>query len=106
MAPRKAVAVTPVDLDKDDIWDELVSANVVPPLKVKGVVLTQPTQRRVEEWKQVGNDADAGERALFGDQYEAIKAVFADEPEYVWENFNIKYLQHMFGIGTEAELGK
>ena len=102
-APRKVVE--PVELDADDIWDELVSTNVVPPMKIKGVVLEQPSQRRVEEWRVAAN-AEAGERALFGDKYDAIKAVFADEKEYVWENFNIKYLQHMFGVGNDEDLKK
>lgn len=101
MAARKAVE--PAVLDADDIWEELTSENVVPPMKVKGVVLEQPTQKRVEQWRQA-NTAEEGERALFGDKFDAIKAVFADEKEYVWENFNIRYLKHMFGVGDDASL--
>lgn len=92
-------------LDEDDIWSELVSTNVVPPMKVKGVVLPQPTKAQVDRWRVAAN-AEEGERALFGDQYDAIHAIFAGEPEYVWENFNLKYLKHMFGAGDEAQLGK
>ncbi len=100
--PVKKV-VEPVGLDADDIWEELISENVVPPMKVKGVVLEQPTQKRVELWR-VAKNAEEGERALFGDKYDAIKALFSDEPEYIWENFNIKYLKHMFGVGDDAAL--
>ncbi len=101
MAARKAVE--PTVLDADDIWEELTSENVVPPMKVKGVVLEQPTQKRVEQWRQA-KTAEEGERALFGDKFDAIKAVFADEKEYVWENFNVRYLKHMFGVGDDASL--
>lgn len=92
-------------LDEDDIWSELISTNVVPPMKVKGVVLPQPTKAQVDAWRLATN-AEEGERALFGDQYEAIHSIFKDAPEYVWENFNIKYLKHMFGAADEAQLGK
>lgn len=92
-------------LDEDDIWSELVSTNIVPPLKVKGVVLHQPTKEQIDKWRVAAN-VEEGERALFGDQYEAIHAIFKSEPEYVWENFNVKYLKHMFGAGDETQLGK
>lgn len=100
MAPRKT---TPAELDADDIWDELVSENVVPPMKVRGIVLEQPSVTQVEAWR-AAKSAEEGERALFGDQYDAIKKLFADQKEYVWENFNIAYLKHMFGIGDDEGL--
>jgi hypothetical protein len=101
VAPRKTVE--PVVLDADDIWEELVSSNVVPPLKVGGIVLPQPTTSQVEAWR-ASKSAEEGERALFGAQYDAVKAKFAEQPEYVWENFNVRYLQHMFGVGDDASL--
>lgn len=92
-------------LDEDDVWSQLVSENAVPPLKIKGVVLPQPTKQQVDKWRVAAN-AEEGERALFGDQYDAIHAIFKEEPEYIWENFNILYLKHMFGAGDESQLGK
>ena len=101
MAPRKTTP--PAELDADDIWEELVSENVVPPMKVRGIVLEQPTQKRVEQWR-LAQTAEEGEKALFGDKYNAIKELFGDQPEYVWENFNIRYLKHFFGVGDDASL--
>lgn len=92
-------------LDADDIWAELVAENHVPPLKVKGVVLPQPTKKQVDAWR-LAKSAEEGERALFGDQYDAIHEIFRDQPEYIWENFNLRYLKHMFGTGDDVELGK
>lgn len=98
MPPRKVVE--PVELDADDYWEEITTENVVPPMKIKGIVLEQPTVERMEEWRAAGarGDVEAGERALFGDQYQAIKDLFRKEPEYRWDNFNKAYLRHMFGV--------
>ncbi|OQW34510.1 MAG: hypothetical protein A4E20_10850 [Nitrospira sp. SG-bin2] len=98
MPARKVEAVP--ELDADDYWNEIVSENVVPPMKVKGIVLEQPTVTRMDLWREAGvkGDGVAGEKALFGDNYEAIKNLFKDEPEYRWENFNRAYLRHMFGV--------
>lgn len=93
------------ELAADDIWGELVSENVVPPLVVKGIVLPQPTKAQVDVWR-VATNVTEGEKALFGDQYDAIHELFRDQPEYVWENFNIKYLKHMFGAADDSTLGK
>lgn len=98
-------AKTDDGLDADDIWSELVSTNAVPPMKIKGIILPQPTKAQVDAWR-VATTAEEGEKALFGEQYEAIHSLFRDQPEYVWENFNVKYLAHMFGTGDEAQLGK
>jgi hypothetical protein len=101
----KPAAVEESSLDEDDIWAELVSDNAVPPLKVRGIVLPQPTKQQVDAWR-VATSAEEGEKALFGDQYDAIHALFKEQPEYVWENFNVKYLKHMFGTAGESDLGK
>lgn len=98
--------VSDVALDEDDLWSKLITDNAVPPMKVKGIVLTQPTKRQVDQWRLATN-AEEGERALFGDQYDAIHELFRDQPEYIWENFNVAYLKHMFGAGDdETQLGK
>lgn len=104
-----AKASTKVDnldgLDADDIWGDLITDNAVPPMKVKGIVLTQPTKAQVDLWR-LATTAEEGERALFAGNYDAIHGLFKDQPEYIWENFNLKYLKHMFGTGDDAELGK
>jgi len=109
VATSKAASSKPAQvddgLDEDDVWAELISENAVPPLKVNGIVLTQPTKAQVDAWR-VAQNAEEGEKALFGDQYEAIHELFRDRPEYIWENFNVKYLKHMFGAADDADLGK
>ncbi|ATN93988.1 tail assembly chaperone [Mycobacterium phage Kumao] len=94
-----------VVLDEDDVWNDLVTENVVPPLKVRGIVLHQPTKDQVDRWRNA-KTVEEGERALFGDQYDAIHELFSNQPEYVWDNFNVKYLAHMFGIGDVESLKK
>lgn len=99
MPPRKAEVVEP-ELDSDDIWNELVTENAVPPMKVRGIVLEQPTVERMEQWRSASS-VEEGEKALFGDKYEQVKSLFRGQKEYVWENFNKKYLLHMFGVDAE-----
>ena len=93
------------ELDADDVWAELVAENAVPPLKVNGIVLLQPTKAQVDAWR-LATTAEEGEKALFGDLYEAVHDLFRDRPEYIWENFNVKYLKHMFGAADDVQLGK
>lgn len=104
-ASKASKPAAETELDADDLWNQLVSENVVPPMKIKGVILNQPTKQQVDRWRQAAN-AEEGERALFGEQYDAIHDIFRDQPEYVWENFNLLYLKHMFGAGDEGQLGK
>jgi hypothetical protein len=106
VAPRKNTPAVPSELDPDDVWAELSTANAVPPLKVAGIVLQPPTREQIRDWEKAGiaRDAEAGERALFGDQYDAIQALFAGKPNYMWENFNRKYLSHFFGVEDDSAL--
>ena len=87
----------------DSVWEKLQSENHVPPLEFKGLVFTEPTKRQIDNWRKA-TTVEEGERALFGDQYDAVHAVFDDEPQHVWENFNVLYLKHMFGTAGEGDL--
>lgn len=101
---KKATApAAAVELDEDDVWVEIETDNYVPPMKVKGITLHQPTARQVTTWR-LATTIEAGEKALFGDQYDAIHKVFDDEPVYKYENFNVRYLKHMFGTAGDDEL--
>lgn len=100
---KKATAAAEVVLDADDIWVEIETDNYVPPMKVKGIVLHQPTARQVVAWRAATTVED-GEKALFADRYEAIHKLFDDEPVYKWENFNVAYLKHMFGTAGDDDL--
>jgi hypothetical protein len=98
MATRSTKPVEPVEesLDDDDYWTELVTENKVPPMKVKGIVLEQPTADVVDQWRAGGVEDE--EKLLFGDKYDDIKSLFRGQPNYVRENFFKAYLKHMFGI--------
>lgn len=102
MAPRTKQAEPEAELDADDYWTELVTENAVPPMKVKGIVLEQPTSEVVDKW-QAGGMVD--DKLIFGDQFEAIEALFKDQPVYVKRNFNAAYMKHMFGIEGDSLKG-
>lgn len=90
-------------LGDDDLWNDLVTDHAVPPLKVKGIVLPQPTKEQVDVWRET-SDVEAGERVLLGDKYDAIHELFNPLPQSAWANFNRKYLAHMFGMGDVDSL--
>lgn len=99
MAPRKIEPVEPVELDADDYWAELSTENAVPPMKVKGIVLEQPTADVAEKWQDGGM---TDEKLLFGEQYDAVMALFNDEPLFKKKNFYKAYMKHMFGIEGDS----
>lgn len=87
----------------DEVWAKLQTENAIPPLQFKGITLREPSKNQVDKWRSA-TSVEEGERALFGDNYDAIHAIFGDEPEHVWENFNIMYLKHMFGTAGDEDL--
>ncbi|MEC4857160.1 hypothetical protein R2325_16420 [Mycobacteroides chelonae] len=82
---------------------KLQTENEVPDLVFKGLVLKEPTKSQIDKWRSA-TTVEEGERALFGDQYDAVHEVFDNEPQHVWENFNVLYLKHMFGTAGEEDL--
>lgn len=85
---------TPEEID--EVWTKLQTENHVPPLTFKGITLTEPTKRQIDAWRSA-TSVEEGERALFGEEFDAIHALFNDLPVHVWENFNTLYLKHFFG---------
>lgn len=102
MAARTKAEQPEAELDADDYWTELISENVVPPMKVKGIVLEQPTSEVVEKWQAGGMSDD---KLIFGDQYDEVEALFKDKPVYVKKNFFAAYMKHMFGIEGDSLKG-
>ena len=93
-APEKAEE--PVD----EIWAKLQTENHVPPLAFNGLTLHEPTKTQIDAWR-AATTIEEGERALFGDQYDAVHELFDNLPVHIWENFNVLYLKHMFGTDGE-----
>lgn len=107
MAARKTTATAAEDTEAtevvDDLWAKLQTENHVPPLVIKDITLLEPTKTQIDAWRNATSVED-GERALFGDQYDAVHALFDSQPQHVWENFNVLYLKHMFGTAGDADL--
>jgi hypothetical protein len=104
---RSTKAAATVEEDEaeevDEIWAKLQTENHVPPLKFKGITLVEPSKTQIDAWRAATSVED-GERALFGDQYDAVHALFDPLPQHIWENFNVMYLKHMFGTAGEEDL--
>jgi hypothetical protein len=87
----------------DEVWAKLQTENHVPPLEFKGLTFLEPTKRQIDAWRNA-KTVEEGERALWGDLYDAVHELFNDQPQHVWENFNVLYLKHMFGTAGEEDL--
>ncbi|QSM01073.1 tail assembly chaperone [Mycobacterium phage Nanosmite] len=92
-----------VEDEVDEVWAKLQTENHVPPLAFKGLVFHEPTKKQIDAWRNAAN-VEEGERALFGDLYDAVHELFDDQPQHVWENFNVLYLKHMFGTAGDDSL--
>ncbi|WP_099021270.1 hypothetical protein [Mycolicibacterium palauense] len=88
---------------KDSVWEKLQTENEVPALEFNGITLTEPTKRQIDAWRNA-KSVEEGEKALFGDQFDAIHALFDDLPNHIWENFNVLYLKHFFGTSEDDDL--
>lgn len=100
---KPADAVEVDEAEDDPVWAKLQTENSIPPLKFRGLVLEEPTKTQIDKWREA-TTVEEGERALFGDQYEAVHELFRDQKQHVWENFNVLYLKHMFGTAEEDAL--
>lgn len=99
----KPEAEVEVEEPVDDVWARLQTVNHIPPLEFAGIRLVEPTKTQIDDWANAPT-IEAGERALFADQYDAIQSLFADKPKHVWENFNKLYMAHFFGAEGAEEL--
>lgn len=104
MAPRTTQPTEPVEetLEDDDYWTQLVTENVIPPMRVKGIVLRQPSAGAVEAWEASGQTDD---KLILGEQHDAIQELFKAEPLSAKKNFYRSYMKHMFGIEGDALKG-
>ncbi|QNJ56832.1 tail assembly chaperone [Mycobacterium phage Reindeer] len=105
MATRstKATNTEAVEEEVDEVWAKLQTENHIPPLKFKNLVFHEPTKAQIDAWRSA-KTVEEGERALFGDLYDAVHELFDPLPQHIWENFNVLYLKHMFGTAGDDAL--
>lgn len=106
MATSKAStkpAVEAEEAEDDEVWAKLQTENYVPPLSFKGLTFVEPSKAQVDTWRSA-KSIEEGERALFGDLYDAVHELFDPLPEHIWENFNVLYLKHFFGTAGDDAL--
>lgn len=71
----------------------------------KNLVLPVPTTLQVRAW-DAATDGEEKLRALLGDQYDTVIALFNDEPIQVWHGFLDAYYEFAFGKGANSVEGK
>jgi hypothetical protein len=64
-----------------------------------------PTTDQLEEL-YAAKDKEGRERAMFGDQYDAIKALFKGVNYKAWSKFTDELNDHVFGKGVNEVPGK
>ncbi|ALF00553.1 tail assembly chaperone [Mycobacterium phage SlimJimmy] len=105
MATRstKASSTEALEEEVDEVWAKLQTENHIPPLTFKGLTFNEPTKAQIDAWR-AAKTVEEGERALFGDLYDAVHELFDPLPQHIWENFNVLYLKHMFGTSGDDAL--
>ncbi|MGW2666218.1 hypothetical protein ACWCW7_35145 [Nocardia tengchongensis] len=77
------------------------------PYVLTSTISIGPLTRRqfVAMERAVGDEAEQ-ERILFGENYDAIIELFADQPYEVWREFTVEINRHLFGLSVEEAPGK
>lgn len=81
------------------LFEKLRNEVKVPePLRVtEDIILYCPTKKMLEE-SQKQETEEASNRILIGEHYDALLALFENEPPHRWAEFNKVYLDHFFNV--------
>lgn len=69
------------------------------------ITIKNPTRGQMKAIRAAKND-DESDKAFFGDQYDAVNALFDDRPEQEWKAFAKDIYEHFFGKGADDVEGK
>ncbi|WP_433568061.1 hypothetical protein ACQP1O_43235 (plasmid) [Nocardia sp. CA-151230] len=76
-----------------------------PYVLTEDITISPLTRRQFIEIETAENET-AAERIIFGEQYDAVIALFEDQPYAVWHAFTRDINRHLFGLGVEQAPGK
>lgn len=85
--------------------DLLQEARIEPYVLTPAVRIDPPTRKQMRELAAAKSEEDA-DRALFGDQYDAVINLFDDQPFSAWNKFVVEFREQMFGKGADDVEGK
>ena len=77
-----------------------------PYVLTEDITISPLTRAQFVALGDAGNDEEAQNRAMLGQQYDAVVALFQDAPQAVWNAFTVDLSKHMFGLGVEQAPGK
>lgn len=104
-APRKTVKSKAIEPADDHIGRFYQLQREVAP-KRKGpyqltadIFLTMPSKDSVDQFREAATTEDKF-RALLGDSYEAVDALFGPEGQDLWLAFQADFYAHFFGQGA------
>jgi hypothetical protein len=85
--------------------DLLIEAAIEPYVLTADITIDPPTRRQMQQLSAATSE-DEADRALFGDQYDAVADLFGDKPFKLWNAFVVDFRRHMFGRGADDVEGK
>jgi hypothetical protein len=68
------------------------------------VVIAPPTRAQMQAIREVTGEEQWA--ILFGEHWEAVKALFDDQPDQLWDAFSADVSKHFFGPGVDDVEGK
>ncbi len=69
------------------------------------ITLSAPTKKQLNDLgvAQIAGDEELAQKIIFGEHYEAAKALFEDRPVGIWNAFMTRYNEHFFGDGDAGK---
>ena len=112
MTERKTTAKTPAAAAEADnapigrFYDlQRETETPKPYVLTEGITIQPPTRAQYRQLDKV-EDQDEIDRVIFGENYEAINALYDTRPIEEWRAFMADFNRHFFGIGVEEAPGK
>jgi hypothetical protein len=96
------MAAPKAEVKKKTLFEQLQEDVKAPePLVVTDdITLYCPTKKQLEESQKQTSEEDSN-RILIGEHYDALLALFENEPPHRWAEFNKIYLNHFFDVTPE-----
>lgn len=86
--------------------DLQAEAGVQPIVLTENITIFPPTRAQMREIVANEGDQEAQDRVLFGEKYDAIIALFDDQPYQLWNKFAKHVREAYFGAGSSDVEGK
>ncbi len=88
------------------LYDLQRETKVPEPYVLNSEITIQPLTKAQYRALSSAENAEDGDRATLGESYDAVMALFEDEPFQLWTAFSNDLNRHLFGLGVDDVEGK